>query len=382
VEPRVMIVMIIVMTISMISLIMFILLLSRKNQLKKHIFGKQGHQKSGEGVLEGVSYYYRYYPGSRNSPSYFKVAVNYASQGKFTLMKENGFDRFAKKIGLSLELETGDSSFDNKYFISSDYNDFIRNIFGSRQARTAVNALFEIGYNKLTYDRANLTALLTPFSTDKTFDQEAIENTVKQLLIIREQIQRSGEINTAEVKKHDFRRILVFGSMAVIEISGIIALIAGVTNFNPLDDFSVLSDSLKYSLPVLLVFVWLSFQLLKGYSSSHNDFLAVLIFCLFGFPISGWGFETFYNGKYDTSLSTFHEVYIIEKTYSSSKNGKTYYAVTESWRKNGQEKIKISWQEYESISEKNMMRVETGAGKMGFEWLKNYEIYSPESVEF
>jgi hypothetical protein len=88
------------------------------------------------------------------------------------------------------------------------------------------------------------------------------------------------------------------------------------------------------------------------------------------------------NGYLDKSETAHHRVRVLKKSKSTSKNGTTYYARVESWRKSGTEKIKIRHADYRAIRENQTeLALDTKSGKFGFEWLEKYCLDNRDASE-
>lgn len=98
---------IVMMSVSFLSFILFIMHFALKQKrMREKALEKLG-SPSGSGMLNLVEYRYRYYPGSKNSPSSFRVEIDAPSDKSFKVAREGGFDRFSKRIGISTEVQTG-----------------------------------------------------------------------------------------------------------------------------------------------------------------------------------------------------------------------------------------------------------------------------------
>ena len=124
-----------------------------------------------------------------------------------------------------------------------------------------------------------------------------------------------------------------------------------------------------------LLFTWFSIRLLKGRSSSHRELIAVFFIALFAFPLAGFGYRGFLNGALDDGPAAVHQVIVLNKYYSKSKNSYTYYAVVNSWRKTeSTEKLRISKSFYNYLNPgSSTITVTTKPGRFGFEWIVDLE---------
>ena len=171
------------------------------------------------------------------------------------------------------------------------------------------------------------------------------------------------------------KRFLAFALPSILLAAGITGLILGLINYRPLDKGALLLDSFKYSLPLLVLFIWGAIKLLKGRSSSHRELMAASAIALFGFIFAGIGGEMTLNGLLDKSQASVHQAKVINKYYSKKKNNHSYYAVVESWRTDHySEKIKVNSHFYQKLQPgQSTMVITTKPGALGFEWLVDYQ---------
>jgi hypothetical protein len=126
-------------------------------------------------------------------------------------------------------------------------------------------------------------------------------------------------------------------------------------------------------LPILILFTWFFIKLLRGRSSSHRELITVFLISLIAFPLAGFGYSGFLNGALDDTPPVIHQVPVINKYYSRSKNNYSYYAIVESWRETeNTEKLSISKSFYNFLQPgSSMITITTKSGKFGFEWIVN-----------
>ena len=93
-------------------------------------------------------------------------------------------------------------------------------------------------------------------------------------------------------------------------------------------------------------------------------------------PFAGIGLGTFLNGWLDKSVPTVHVAGVANKYTTSSRNGKNYYLVVESWReRKHNESLNVSSGDYALAKPgKSKMRVVTKPGHFGYEWIMSTEL--------
>lgn len=332
--------------------------------------------QSYEAQAQGRTYFYKYYAGSKNNPSYFKIWTDCPCSGGFRIGKESVLDRFFKRLGIAVEIQTGDSLFDRDYYINTDSVAFTSACFNSPERRQAVNELFNLNFKKISLDGNRMEITITPFSLAKDFDKTTIESAVKQLMALgRDLPEDYYEPRVIGTPAWKFKRTVIYTVSITTIVAGIAGLIWGNASYTPLDAIEIIKDSLGYSVPALIIFTAVSITFLKGRSSSHVDLLINLCIAVIGFPLVTYSGMVIANGYLDNSPASYHEVMAVAKRYSRSKNSTTYYVKLKSWRENhAREEIKVNRHSYDNIhSGVTMLGITTHSGYLGYEWLEAYK---------
>ncbi|HNV85709.1 MAG TPA: hypothetical protein PKL97_01930 [Candidatus Omnitrophota bacterium] len=350
----------------------------RKGETGKGFFAKMrggAVNRNWKGNYGGVEYTHEYSSGGENIPSYFRISVACPSKGGFRVVKENAFDVFFKKLGVSKEIQTGDPDFDRDFYILTDAVDFSKAYFSESPRRQAIRRLFASGIAEVRHNGKTLEVKWSPFElkddTDLTFIEKAageMEALAKDMPLF---FQRSLNPDSAGVKK---KRILCFGVPIFLFIAGGLSAVFGMEFYRPLDWPELFLKSLRYSLPSLILFLWLSFQWLKGRAASHRELLILLSMSVTAYLLSGFGFMTFWNGFADLeSPAVFESVPVIEKYKKESDSGTTYYAELGSWRDGKRvERMRVKKEIYLSVVPgKTAMTVSVKPGRLGFEWVES-----------
>jgi hypothetical protein len=330
---------------------------------------------SGEGIFEGITYRYKHFRGTDKAPPYFSIMIPCTSSGAFTITPETKFDRFFKKLGVCVEIDTYDPGFDDAFYINTNTIPFTRSFLEKSENRRSIQALFQLGFNYLKYDGQTLTLTWRNFPRKTQMEVETMEKAVAQLVEQGRSLAKIVTYEKPEPSIWKLKRLFAFAFPILLAVTGIAALIIGLSKYKPLDQGKVFVDSLKFSLPLLVLFTWFSIRLLKGRSSSHRELMAVFFIALFAFPLAGFGYRGFLNGALDDGPPAIHQVIVLNKYYSKSKNNYTYYAVVNSWRKpESTEKLRISKSFYNYLQPgSSTITITTKPGKFGFEWIVEIE---------
>jgi hypothetical protein len=330
-------------------------------------------QENGSGISNGISYRYQYFPGAKNSPPYVKISIDAPSSGAFQTAKESSFDKFFEGIGICSEIKTGDAYFDDNFYINTDYVEFGEDFFSSQKKRDAVRELYELTFTKVEHDGKEMAAKCVPFKKEMTIDEALVDKVVARLKTLSEDMPK-GHYTAEGNRSWRWMKVIVQGIPIFLGIIGLVGFVMGMEKYPPLRVGAFFVDSLKYSFPLLVLFIWSIILIIKGRSDSHRVLLAVFFSSLITFPLGIFGLGTYYNGYYDDSPSTVHHAVLVDKYYKSTKGGRNYYARLKSWHpERSTEKIEINSHEYDVSQEgRTIFIVETKSGKLGFEWLVGY----------
>jgi hypothetical protein len=349
--------------------------------LKKRLFaaagGKFKGKGSGRGNIDGREYEYLYHPGSKNRPSSFTVSIACGSPGSFKVAKETGTDRFFKNIGMAKEIRTHDPSFDDEYYVTTDYPVQGESYFQNASRREAVLRLFRAGFNHIEHDGEKMIARCSPMTLKGEFDEPFYASVVAPLAELAEDMTafESPDAIAAESRWRT-KRAIVFAIPGILYALGVPALVVGIIKYMPLDMLRMALDSLYYSLPLCFLMLAASFVLLKGRSRSHREFMIVAIIVLSGIPLAGAGARMFFNGFLDGSQPLTYNVEAVHKYVSRSDDSTSYHLLLSSWRLEGDtEKLSVSSDEYDRvIPGRTRIEVTTRAGRYGYEWVSSYDI--------
>ncbi len=356
-----------------ISIISYKLAKRRKNNPKFNEDKiKRGAKVSD--IYQGISYSYIYFRGGQNSPPYFDISIDCESYGEFKISKETKFDRFFKKIGIASEMETHDPDFDSKYYISSNTPDLPKNLLSS-EIRIIVDSLISRGFTTLILKKNKLHLKWVPYRTKSPLEKHEIEELVSELGKIQTKCSRIYQREVDQINTNwKTKRLFAFLIPGTLEILGVVALIIGFISYPPLDKLKLFAETLTVSIPVFFLYIWIAIKLLKGRSSSHRELIIVFFISITAFPLAFGGGKAFLNGWMDKSESITHNVQIINKYITKSKDSKNYYIKTQSWREGRiTEKLSLSRSKYNLvIPGSTNVTVVTKEGKFGYEWIENY----------
>lgn len=335
-----------------------------------------------EGVHEGTPYEYVYRSASRNSPSSFAIRLPCVSRGEFKVTRESRLDALFKRLGISVELQTGDSSFDRELYIQTDSVEFARAYFADYDKREALQRIIQSGCRSVTYDGKTIETVIRPFAPESEQAAALVGDTVNRLRVLTEDLPSDyQEPRVLGMPAWKMRRALAYGLSGLALAGGLAALFYGLYAFRPLDLGSALDCSLDYSLPALGVFVIAAVSMLKGRSSSHRELIRVLLLAAPGLPLAGFGGLMVLNGYLDSSPVTYHHALVIGVRKTHAKNSTDYYLLVRSWRRGRRtEELSVSDATFQRAKVgRSTLVVGTHAGRYGIEWIASFRLAASQN---
>jgi hypothetical protein len=351
-------------------------LFSKKNSYQALIQTLVGvNAKLGEDhALEhrGTTYTVNLRPQVGNQPPHLKVSIPSPEINLFRVKLESSFDSFSKKIGLSKEFQTGDKLFDERHYLVCDNEVFAANYFGSVEKREAIaniisNGFIEVGYNE---KENTLEALWPGYRVKDETDVGFIHDTVENLDVLRRDVRPVPALNDRPITW------VPVSLSIIVSVVGMAAIFFVTGSYDLLDWVEVTRDSLSYSVPALLFFLYVFFLALRGRSKSHHHFAIVLFLSLLGFITGGVAGLAGLNVVLDENPAKHFEQLVLEKKSVQVKGGKKYYVTVKSWRADQRgQKIRVERGLYNAVvSQQDYLSLEVRPGHYGYEWLESFKL--------
>ncbi|MGD2086208.1 MAG: hypothetical protein PVH61_08495 [Candidatus Aminicenantes bacterium] len=371
------VVVIAIFVIAIFAVILFYLMMRKQSKAMqkrkdlKHKFFSNNHN----GTLDGIKFKHQFRQGGRYETPFYKISIKTKSNGSFKVIKENFFDRLFKKIGFSAEISTHDRDFDKRFFLDTDSVDFTCEFFSNPEKRKAVHEIFNKGFNRLVHDGRYMYAMLSPARHRQILEKEDVEETVTNLIILSKNLPTAAARKTRTKSNRKTKPyILLAVVLSVLLITAFTTMILGFLDYKTLKPFALFLDSLKFSLPLMLVLLFLVLR--GGRPWSSRELLKIILVSLFIFILSGFGIELYLNGALDREESHIYTVRVIDKYEDETENSYNYYAVVEPWRYGEDKKaFRISKSIFSRLEPgKAKMRIFIKPGKFNFPWLMEYQL--------
>jgi hypothetical protein len=378
-------------SITLITLALIIIIAVRYDKKKRQqVLGQLADGKNqvknnkGTGTVNGIEYWFEYFSGSKNQPSYFQIGLSLSPRTSipvsFSVKKETAFDRFFMKHGITQEIQTGDSAFDEQFFIKTSFPDFVSLLFSKPVVRNSIQSVYHAGFNELQFRKHQLVAKHTPVKKDFAANEQKIEEIAIHLDGIAKAIIAEKNHPIPDIKQININQFVIFGLTAISLIFSIIFLIIGMKTYHPFEGGAMFASSLPYGIISFLIFSYFALLVLRGRSTSHYELIGVWATSVISFILLSFGLFAMLNGKLDIARSRNIETVILRKYYTKNKSNYTYYTIVESWRDGKrEERIRVSSYQYKNIiPNETGMLIETKPGRFGYEWLVRYELLQEE----
>jgi hypothetical protein len=336
-----------------------------------------------EGLRGDTSFSCRYFLGSRNTPPNLTILTKTSSPAKLTIRREAWYDRFAKRIGLVAEIQTGDPSFDRDYFFDTDGADVFLPYLSEAARRRQIDSLFNLGFpvREITFGRKDLRIVLSPLKGE-AIASVPVETYLDGLLNLPGGLPPAGA--SAAYGRSLFPGaprpplahaglVLLFCFLGLLILGGAVSLGIGLSQYEPLGNRLVL-NTLALSAPVALLFLGLAFRWIRGRSSSHRIFIPVLLLSLVGFPLAFTGAAVMTNGSLDQGVETSRKVPVVDRSYVQNKNSRTYYVAFPSWqRPDRTDRLSVPVRFFREVRQGDIIVVRTRPGFWQEEWIAGIE---------
>lgn len=316
------------MFVSMITSIVLVVVLRRRTGASA-FRGLIPPGMRGSGEADGVPFDYHTGSGGKNSPPYLLVRVPAEGLRPFRLTRETSFDRFFRRLGLNVEMRTFDAPFDERFYIHSNHTGFARALFGERDVRKAATHLHGRGFRTIACDGRFLSASWCPFRPESEVGGALLADVARKLVsIARTRVAVSGG-EADGPPNWRLRRAAVFAVPFGLDAAGTLALVLGLLHLRPADPVRPILLSLAVSIPLLLLFLWGSFHLLRGRSSSHREWIIAAAVALFAFPLAGAGGAVCLKGWLDRPGDVTRRAPAFLEIEARDENGSREFVVLE-----------------------------------------------------
>ena len=325
-------------------------------------------------TVDGVSYQIKE-ERNKGKLTGFLVGVDGTEGYEFSLKPESLLDLFFKKIGLSVEHQTGHREFDEEVYIASDNRDVHQLFSRDADIRKSVLKIFAAA----TPARAEVKRvhhrnerLWVQFKTsDEARIPALARDTAKQLARIR------SVLNAYRAPQNRLRDPFVFKSILILAISSGLAINGALMLFrNHIGLFPVVPDieallwaAVPVAVIVLALLIFITIFLLGRTSRAHLVLTEVLLVGAFGIYSSSYAELRDLNIELDQSQPNVVQSVISQKNTHRRSKGGTDYFVTVRSPEHGLQKFEVSSCFYRSVTTGTEVTTVEHEGYLGHRWI-------------
>jgi hypothetical protein len=316
--------------------------------------------------------YLKQVPGKNGRPSSLLVKVPVQAPTTLQFNMETRFDRFAKRIGLAREHQTGDEDFDAAVYIRGPSLGFAELYLEAPEKRAAVLGLLAAGFNEVRVTDSAIEALWNKFNPLKDDTPELIEDTARNVMILADQVPADDPDDAASRTDWGRRWTILLWVLAVAWA----AALTFVFVYEPVRFGDLLLPALNVLTVAYSIFVVTAAFLLKGTSISHDRWGPLAGFGLVLAAVGSVGVVAGCNALADDNLPVEQRALVLNKHLNSGRHGTSYHATVVDWARPGQTiNFKVSSGEYHAlVPNRSHLLVTTSPGKFGIEWVKQVRI--------
>lgn len=335
-------------------------------------FAKFGAEKT----IDGVKLIVKKTTNKNGTVTGTTFVVPLQCKSVFKLTRESWIDQVCKNFGLSTELQTGHTEFDQVVYIASDSQLFLREMQQDAKSRELILKLFQTLKCHNIYCDGETLALF--FKGDNAENTEAM-NTFVELS------KQLADLNKAHIGFFDdphAKKILIIE--ALIWSLATFAAISFLDWATALSDvylyqWLLVSHGIRWGFFVAIVFLCFIAIFLKGSSRGHRILVESFIVLFLSLPVGGIGVVADINSFFDKSKSTIIEAKVTDFYRQEHRSRRstwyTYHINVETVNSTNPmdlpRSIKVEQELYNKIRKDSMVRIEIGQGYLKHLWYKS-----------
>lgn len=316
---------------------------------------------------------------TRNNVRTFRYAVPCAQGVSLRIHRESKWDRFAKKIGLSIEYQFNDPEFDDELYVVSNASAFQAELAENKALRDVVRSLFrDRRLQKIECYGQHVFALYQ--------EKAGQASTGEVQLIVDALYALAGSLGAAKLKSasrwdaYQLRAALLAALSTALLSLGLVEFIRDYVSAPEqimLDAKDLAVFSTACAAVVLFVMMTATVALLRGSSYAHVILAEVIISGGIGLMLGGYFITRDINLSFDQSAQQMAQADITRmRTWTSSgKYRRTYYELylkDRDGRCRLPDKIKVSYKIYKMAQGQKTLTMGIRNGALGYRWVEGY----------
>jgi hypothetical protein len=336
--------------------------------------------KGTKAVVASISYQFKILT-HKNKTTGLKVGIKGNEGYDYKLKKESTFDAICKSFGLAKEHQTGNKAFDDLVYVVSDNASLHRQISSNQSIIDSTLALFSVG-KKFSCDvkeiRNNSDRIWVEFSVPSDIEDDVLKQLSNQAApLLNKIVKQLTAYPQSAIKWQDpyvLKAAILLAISSAFAINGFVHLMRldWVEVPFTVDSTALFYDAILWGGVIIIALLALTFTLLGRSSRTHIVMFELIVFGLFGTVSTTFAELRDINIELDESNGFRHEVKLLDKTSSRSRNSTSYYLYVNDWNNEEvRKKIEVDSELYSSVMRGNKLIVEQYDGYLNYRWVKS-----------
>ena len=317
--------------------------------------------------------------GHRSSTEGTTLLLDFPCRSIFRLSQETNIDRYFKKIGFSVEIQTGDKNFDKHIYIESDSTAFSDEIKRDENSRKLIMGLFNQGCKYIRCDGKSLSIY---FDSDRSKDSP-VHKAVDLLLQLRDLDQKwIGFFRDPFAIKALLIEAVIWG-LGVYGILGFYEWFF-LRGDRHVDGIALFVIGIFIGIVGAVILLTMVFLVLRGSSRGHRIVIESALVLSLAFPVGGIQFLSDINTELDQQPSILIERKI--RTTEKRNHGRfkreryyTYHLYLDHTDKRElleiYPEIEIESDAYTAAQNATHVMIEIGPGRFNFPWFRSFKFF-------
>ena len=316
------------------------------------------------GKYAGIAFRYRVVPPYKNMPGRTRISIALRSAGEIHVYPESGFTEGAKQMGFAKEFQTGDASFDRRFYFSGSSDAYVSEAFGDAQRLQRLRTLFAAGFDEL---KKSASELYAERPKDELIESAELHHVVGQLAAFDfpppAGAQAGGHFGGSRPLN------ILRGFMLVICLAGFAGFFTADSRLGRMED--LVSGLFQHTFLLSALILVAAVYVLKGSSMGARGIVEVSLLLPVGWMLL-YGVLLPVNQCFDTSQAEVHEVRLLKHYRGSSRGGtRTGFLEFESWRGSRHEEVRVDLVTLAGARQGQVWQLRVRPGFLGQPWLES-----------
>lgn len=336
------------------------------------VYGYQPDQEEAR-QHKGREFRVRYTQPARRRASTLVVRVEAHSPEGLQFDEETWFDRMCKSLGIAREHQTGDREFDERVYVRGALDRFTEEYLSDGRKRLAILALLRAGFTQVRLTGTAAEAEWHGFSPGPDTNPDLAREAAELLFQLAERVPDFNPNRGGQPVDVGLAWAVVLWVAAALYAG----LFACAFLMPPVHIGTLVWPALLTFLGAYPVFGWVSAYLLRGQSTSHDRWAALMGLGLVLLGVGSVGAVAAANAVGDPGEPTTRELVVSSKRASRGKST-SYYVSVPAWDGAGTIEFAVSREQYDlTVQGKTRLELTTGPGRLGIEWIKARRYVTP-----